>query len=75
MTDRTTECTIFLYVFFSLIYVFIYVCIVNELADDGNHDKKKAADDWSIITLRYFNPVGNHPSGKIGTVTMTMTIN
>lgn len=21
---------------------------------------------WSIITLRYFNPVGNHPSGKIG---------
>lgn len=22
--------------------------------------------DWSIVILRYFNPVGSHPSGKIG---------
>lgn len=22
--------------------------------------------DWSVIVLRYFNPVGNHPSGRIG---------
>ncbi|CAJ0567328.1 unnamed protein product, partial [Mesorhabditis spiculigera] len=24
------------------------------------------ADDWNIVILRYFNPVGAHPSGKIG---------
>lgn len=23
-------------------------------------------DKWSVISLRYFNPVGAHPSGKIG---------
>lgn len=22
--------------------------------------------DWAVVVLRYFNPVGNHPSGKIG---------
>lgn len=22
--------------------------------------------DWSVVVLRYFNPVGNHPSGRIG---------
>jgi UDP-glucose 4-epimerase len=22
--------------------------------------------EWKIINLRYFNPVGAHPSGKIG---------
>ena len=22
--------------------------------------------DWSFVVLRYFNPVGAHPSGKIG---------
>ena len=22
--------------------------------------------DWGIVTLRYFNPVGSHPSGRIG---------
>jgi UDP-glucose 4-epimerase len=26
----------------------------------------KAADDWRIARLRYFNPVGAHPSGLIG---------
>jgi UDP-glucose 4-epimerase len=25
-----------------------------------------AGEDWSIVTLRYFNPVGAHPSGDIG---------
>jgi len=25
-----------------------------------------AETDWSVVVLRYFNPVGNHPSGKIG---------
>jgi UDP-glucose 4-epimerase len=23
-------------------------------------------DDWSITTLRYFNPIGAHPSGRMG---------
>jgi UDP-glucose 4-epimerase len=26
----------------------------------------KGAEKWSAIILRYFNPVGNHPSGMIG---------
>ena len=25
-------------------------------------------DDWKIVSLRYFNPVGAHESGKIGTI-------
>lgn len=25
-----------------------------------------SSDKWSVISLRYFNPVGAHPSGKIG---------
>ncbi|MFQ6666610.1 hypothetical protein Gotur_032902 [Gossypium turneri] len=29
-------------------------------------DIQKAEPDWSIILLRYFNPVGAHESGKIG---------
>ena len=29
-------------------------------------DFYKANPDWSIILLRYFNPVGAHPSGKLG---------
>ena len=30
------------------------------------HDLAIAATDWSIILLRYFNPVGAHKSGQIG---------
>jgi UDP-glucose 4-epimerase len=26
----------------------------------------KKPDDWSVVILRYFNPVGAHPSGRIG---------
>ena len=26
----------------------------------------ESADPWSVVTLRYFNPVGSHPSGLIG---------
>jgi len=26
----------------------------------------KKKDDWSVVILRYFNPVGAHPSGRIG---------
>ncbi|KUP97912.1 UDP-glucose 4-epimerase GalE [Thermobifida cellulosilytica] len=29
-------------------------------------DLARAAPDWRIIALRYFNPVGAHPSGLIG---------
>ncbi|KIZ47875.1 MULTISPECIES: UDP-glucose 4-epimerase GalE [Rhodopseudomonas] len=29
-------------------------------------DHHAAAPDWSIAILRYFNPVGAHPSGRIG---------
>lgn len=29
-------------------------------------DIQKAAADWRIILLRYFNPVGAHESGKFG---------
>ncbi|MFT6270656.1 MAG: UDP-glucose 4-epimerase [Alphaproteobacteria bacterium] len=29
-------------------------------------DIYKADTDWNIVLLRYFNPVGAHPSGKIG---------
>ena len=29
-------------------------------------DLCKAEPDWKVVILRYFNPVGAHPSGKIG---------
>lgn len=29
-------------------------------------DVQKSDNDWSIILLRYFNPIGAHKSGKIG---------
>ncbi len=29
-------------------------------------DFQKANPDWSITLLRYFNPVGSHPTGKLG---------
>lgn len=29
-------------------------------------DFQNANPDWSITLLRYFNPVGSHPSGKLG---------
>ncbi len=29
-------------------------------------DLQKADPDWNIVLLRYFNPIGAHPSGKIG---------
>ena len=28
--------------------------------------EEKGCEDWSIVILRYFNPVGAHPSGKMG---------
>ena len=29
-------------------------------------DTSKAVDDWSVVLLRYFNPIGAHESGLIG---------
>jgi UDP-glucose 4-epimerase len=29
-------------------------------------DFQKANPDWSVTLLRYFNPVGSHPSGHLG---------
>ena len=29
-------------------------------------DVQKAEPDWNMIMLRYFNPVGAHPSGRLG---------
>ena len=29
-------------------------------------DIKKAQPEWRIINLRYFNPIGAHPSGMLG---------
>lgn len=29
-------------------------------------DFHRANNDWNIVMLRYFNPVGAHPSGKLG---------
>lgn len=28
--------------------------------------KAEPSDPWSVVILRYFNPVGSHPSGRIG---------
>ena len=29
-------------------------------------DVQKADNEWSVILLRYFNPIGAHESGEIG---------
>ena len=29
-------------------------------------DTAKAVEDWSVVLLRYFNPIGAHKSGRIG---------
>jgi UDP-glucose 4-epimerase len=35
-------------------------------AQDAAAKDSSVANDWSIVILRYFNPVGAHPSGLIG---------
>lgn len=37
-----------------------------KVSKEVNHNNNNDHDDWSITTLRYFNPIGAHPSGKIG---------
>ncbi|XP_020576723.1 UDP-glucose 4-epimerase GEPI48-like [Phalaenopsis equestris] len=36
------------------------------IIEDMCRDIHKSDSDWNIIFLRYFNPVGAHPSGEIG---------
>ncbi len=36
------------------------------MVEDILADWQAAHEDWSICRLRYFNPVGAHPSGRIG---------
>lgn len=36
------------------------------MAEDMLSDLMNSSGDWNIVILRYFNPVGAHPSGKIG---------
>lgn len=42
--------------------------MIEEILHDYYNSKtlENAETDWSIVILRYFNPVGSHPSGKIG---------
>lgn len=42
--------------------------MIEEILNDFYKSKKlaNANTDWSIVLLRYFNPIGAHPSGKIG---------
>jgi len=45
--------------------------MIEEILHDFYNSKTLCAsddkpNDWSVVVLRYFNPVGAHPSGKIG---------
>ena len=40
----------------------VFQLIIEEICRDIH----RADSEWSIILLRYFNPVGAHPSGYIG---------
>lgn len=43
--------------------------MIEEILKDVMTSKKSTdvvSNPWSVVTLRYFNPVGAHPSGKIG---------
>mmetsp|Transcript_25535 Transcript_25535/g.78696 ORF Transcript_25535/g.78696 Transcript_25535/m.78696 type:complete len:371 (-) Transcript_25535:49-1161(-) len=38
--------------------------VIEEILGDFSRSPEGA--DWSVVLLRYFNPVGSHPSGRIG---------
>ena len=44
--------------------------MIEEILRDFKRSKSseitKKPDDWKMVVLRYFNPVGAHPSGRIG---------
>lgn len=41
-------------------------CAANALLCAGRRDVAASDKNWRILLLRYFNPVGAHPSGEIG---------
>lgn len=41
-------------------------CAANALLCAGRRDVAVSDKNWRILLLRYFNPVGAHPSGEIG---------
>jgi UDP-glucose 4-epimerase len=48
-------------------HVDILLCITLQLfVEEIMRDLQKADPEWRTILLRYFNPVGAHPSGRIG---------
>lgn len=36
------------------------------MLEDVLMDVQKADNDWNVVLLRYFNPIGAHPSGEMG---------
>ena len=43
--------------------------MIEEILRDFYNSKtlgESGTTDWSVVILRYFNPIGAHPSGKIG---------
>jgi UDP-glucose 4-epimerase len=40
--------------------------MIEGILGDWEKSKASTANPWSVTILRYFNPVGAHPSGKIG---------
>ncbi|GMH99130.1 hypothetical protein TrST_g6300 [Triparma strigata] len=40
--------------------------MIEGILSDFQKSKEKTEKPWSVTVLRYFNPVGAHPSGKIG---------
>lgn len=40
--------------------------MIEGILGDFHKSKVKTEKPWSVVILRYFNPVGAHPSGKIG---------
>eukprot|EP01036_Dinobryon_divergens_P022927 gene22926-31231_t len=40
--------------------------MIEEILRDYKKSKEMVQDAWSVVILRYFNPVGAHPSGLIG---------
>jgi UDP-glucose 4-epimerase len=41
-------------------------CAISTIPKSLHKPEMAAKLDWSITILRYFNPVGSHPTGKIG---------
>jgi UDP-glucose 4-epimerase len=49
-----------------MIFYYLFCIILQLFVEDIMRDLHKADPEWRTILLRYFNPVGAHPSGRIG---------